>query len=157
MIDFTFGAKPPIDTHILLGFVHNDEEANLCYETKTFFCHALEWSKESPRLSDGSGVSGEPSKVELSRYDLLVLHNRGRSTPWVAKVVDVKLVSAAERAAELGRRLIEMGAAYYYRFQLDDFRKADSRDVSSITQKRPGKPITCSLDEFATCPFWCLA
>ena len=48
LIDFAFDAKPPTDTQVLLGFVRDDEGARACHETGTFFCHAVEWSKEFP-------------------------------------------------------------------------------------------------------------
>ena len=154
LIDFAFDTKPPTDTQVLLGFVRDDEGARACHETGTFFCHAVEWSKEFPRNRDGSGNFGEPSILDFDpfRSDLLIVYHHARNAPWVAKVFAVKLVSAAERAAEIGRELKEMGAAYYYRFQLGDFRMAESRDISSIVQRRPGKPIACRLNDFAACP-----
>ena len=154
LVDFAFDAKPPTDTQVLLGFVHGDEEAKACYDTKTFFCHAVEWSKAFPRLPDGSGNSGEPSNLDFDpfRSDLLIVYHHARNAPWVAKVIEVKLVSAAERATEIGGELKEMAAAYYYRFQLGHFRMAESRDISSIVQRRPGKPIACRLNDFAACP-----
>jgi hypothetical protein len=154
LVDFAFGPKPPTDTQVLLGFVHDGEGAKACYDTKTFFCHAVEWSKAFPRLPDGSGNSGEPSILDFDpfRSELLIVYHHTRNAPWVAKVGEVRLVSAVERAAEIGRELKEMAAAYYYRFQLGDFRTAESRDISSIVQRRPGKPIACRLNDFAACP-----
>jgi predicted component of viral defense system (DUF524 family) len=154
LVNFTFDAKPPKDTQVLLGFIHDAGGADACRDTKTFFCRAVEWSKISSRSPDGSGASGEPSNLGFDpfRSDLLVTYHRARSTPWVAKVIEVRLVAAAERAAEIGRNLKEMNASYYYRFQLGDFHATQSRDVSSIVQRRPGKPVACRLNDFAACP-----
>jgi hypothetical protein len=154
LVHFAFGPKPPTDTQVLLGFVRDGEAEQACYDTKTFFCHAVEWSKAFPRLPDGSGNSGDPSILDFDpfRSDLLIVYHHARNAPWVAKVVEVKLVSAVERAAELGKELKEMAAAYYYRFQLADFRKAEIRDISSIVQRRPAKPVACRLNDFAACP-----
>jgi len=62
------------------------------------------------------------------------------------------MVAAAERAAELGRSEEDMGAAYYYRFEIRDTHDEPSRDVSSIVPARAGKPIGCTLADFALCP-----
>ena len=70
----------------------------------------------------------------------------------MARVSVVKLVSAAERAREVGRELTEMKAAYYYRFQLAEIQPARARDVSIIVNRRPGRPIACALTHFAACP-----
>jgi hypothetical protein len=114
---------------VLLGFIHDTGGADACRDTKTFFCHAVEWSKISPRSPDGSGASGEPSNLDFDpfRSDLLVTYHRARSAPWVAKVLEVRLVAAAERAAEIRRNLREMNASYYYRFQLGDLYATQSR------------------------------
>jgi hypothetical protein len=67
----------------------------------------------------------------------------------MAEVKEVRLVTAAERAAELGLVESSMKAAYYYRFQLQGIQAIASRDVSGLVQRRLGKPIAKSLTEFA--------
>lgn len=71
---------------------------------------------------------------------------------WVAKVVDVKIVTAKERAEETFRRLTEMKAAYYYRFSLSEIEHTARRNVSRLVQRRPGKPVACNLSDFVRSP-----
>jgi hypothetical protein len=154
LVDFAVEGKPPKDTQVLLGFVRDDEAGNSCFETKTFFCHAIEWNGDISRTSDGSGSPGKPSNLSFDpfRSDLLVTYHQSRTGEWIARVVNVRLVSAEQRAAEIGRAIGEMKAAYYYRFQLADIRPMEARDVSSIVHRQPGEPIACNLSEFAACP-----
>jgi hypothetical protein len=152
-LDFPFEKKPPMDTQVVLGFVRGDAEAEYCYQTETFFCHAVEWDKSVARSSDGSGKPGETTDIDFDpfRSDLFVAYHQNHSTAWVAEVSHVKLVSAEERALEMGRELNEMQAAYYYRFQFAKIRPAKRRDLLRIISRRPGKPIAVSLTEFASC------
>jgi len=53
------------------------------------------------------------------RSDFFVAYHHGKSAAWVAKVREVKLVNAQERAGEIHRPLADMKAAYDYRFQLE--------------------------------------
>ena len=154
LVDFVFDAKPPKDTQVLLGFVRDQAGEQECHDRKIFFCHAVEWNPRTPRDPDGSGTAGEPTQLGFDpfRSEIFVAYHQNRSAMWVAKVGEVRLVSAVERADEIGRALTEMKAAYYYRFQLGYIQPAQSRDVSEIIQRRPGRPIYCHLSDFAACP-----
>jgi predicted component of viral defense system (DUF524 family) len=154
ILDFVHGNKPPIDTQMVLGFVRDDVEAEYCYQTKTFFCHAVEWDESVARSSDGSGKPGKTTDLDFDpfRSDLFVVYHQNCSTEWVADVSQVKLVSATQRASEMRRKLSEMHAAYYYRFDLINVQPAKRRDVSTMVHRRPGKPIAVSLATFASCP-----
>jgi hypothetical protein len=61
------------------------------------------------------------------------------------------MVTAADRAAELGRSANEMKAAYYFRFSFDDCYDEMSRDVTSIVSQRPSKPVGCTLARLGQC------
>ena len=98
------------------------------------------------------GALATPLDFDPFKSDLFVAYQQNRSARWVARVSVVKLVSADERAKEVGRELAEMKAAYYYRFQLTEIQPARARDVSTIVNRRPGRPIACALTHFAACP-----
>jgi len=154
ILDFAVDPIPPKDTQVLLGFIRSEQEAKSCYETETFFCHAVEWNVAGARNADGSGVPGEPSNLDFDpfRAELLVVYHQNETANWIAKVEDVRLVSAEERSIETNRPLAEMHAAYYYRFQLTHFQSIERRNLASIVPRRPGQPICCLLSEFAACP-----
>jgi predicted component of viral defense system (DUF524 family) len=146
--DFDFSIKPPQDTQVLLGFVRDEEGNDACRKASAFFCHAVE------RMADAPSVSGAPTALDFDpfRSDLFVAYAQNRSASWMAHVKEVRLVTAAQRAAELVLPESSMKAAYYYRFQLQDIQAINSRDVSGLVQHRPGKPIARTLAEFAACP-----
>ena len=147
-LDFRFLAKPPSDTQVLLGFVRDEQGSEACREASVFFCHAVEWR------ADASSEPGTPTDLGFDpfRSDLFVAYAQNASAPWVAKVKDVRLVTAAERSHEVSQPLTNMKAAYYYRFQLYDIQDISRRDVAGLIHRRPGKPIARPLSEFATCP-----
>jgi predicted component of viral defense system (DUF524 family) len=142
------GKRPPKDTQLLLGYVRGDDSAQDCRNTLTFFCHAVEWK------ADGSGEPGEATDLQFDpfRSDFFVAYHHRESAAWVAKVREVKLVNARERAEEISRPFADMRAAYYYRFQLEEDQQLAPRDVSGLVARRPGKPVACRLSEFALCP-----
>jgi predicted component of viral defense system (DUF524 family) len=148
------GNRPPKDTQMLLGYVRDDAAALDCRNTQTFFCHAVEWKKNAegkiiePRQPDES----TDLQFDPFRSDFFVAYQAAKSFGWVAKVEEVKLVSALERANEVQRPVTEMKAAYYYRFQLAEIQEITPRDVSNLVASRPGKPRACRLSEFALCP-----
>lgn len=146
-LEFSFDAKPPKDAQVLLGFVRDDDDARSCRETATFYCHAIEYQNSV------DGEPGQPTDLDFDpfRSDLLVVYHQGLSAPWIAAVREVSLISAEDRAVELGRAPSEMGAAYYYRFQLADFEDALIRDVRPLVRRRPGRPVACRLVDFAEC------
>ncbi len=148
------GSRPPKDTQLLLGYVRGEDAALDCRTTATFFCHAVEWKTGVPRNANGSGEPGEATDLQFDpfRCDFFVAYFRNQTADWVAKVKEVKLVSAQERADELDRPLKDMKAAYYYRFELDEIEETDARDVTGLVARRPGRPRACRLSEFALCP-----
>ena len=89
------------------------------------------------------------------------------TAPWLAKVENVRIVSAEERVVEMNpgmvalpeserqeserAKLEKMGAADYYRFQLGEFHGEPARNVETLVPRRPGKPIGCTLAELANC------
>ena len=103
---------------------------------------------------DGSGEPGEATDLQFDpfRSDFFVAYYRRLTAGWVAKVKEVKLVTAPERAAEIGRPLSDMHAAYYYRFQLEEIQEISPRNVSELVAHRPGKPRACRVSEFGLCP-----
>lgn len=154
LVEFSLAGKPPKDTQILLGFVRGDSGAAACKDTKTFFCHAVEWKKGTVRNADGSGEAGDPANLDFDpfRSDVFSAYCEHNTVDWVAKVVDVKIVTAKARAAETGRQLTEMNAAYYYRFALSEIEDTVRRDVTHLVRRRPGKPVACSLSDFVMSP-----
>lgn len=154
LVEFSLAGKPPKDAQILLGFVRGDSDASLCKGTKTFFCHAVEWKKGTVRKGDGSGEPGEPTSLNFDpfRSDVFTAYCQNTAADWVAKVVDVRIVTAKDRAAETGRQLCEMNAAYYYRFALSEIQHTLRRDVSHLVRRRPGKPVACRLSDFVLSP-----
>jgi predicted component of viral defense system (DUF524 family) len=142
------GNRPPKDTQVLLGFVRGEDAALDCRNTLTFFCHAVEWKP------DGFGKPGEATDLQFDpfRSDFFVAYYRRQTAGWVAKVKETRLVTAEERATEIGRPLTDMRAAYYYRFQLEDIQEMHPHDVSGLVAARPGKPRACRASEFALCP-----
>ena len=148
MPEFQFSAKPPQDTQILLGFVRDDVGSEACRNAGVFFCHAVERDDAAP------GGAGAPTDFcfDPFRSDLFVAYAQNRSAAWMAEIKEVRLVTAAERATELGSSESSMKAAYYYRFQLQNIQAVAYRDVSGLVQRRPGKPIARTLTEFAACP-----
>jgi hypothetical protein len=147
LADFIWTLKPPKDTEILLGFVRNEAGARRCRETATFSCHGVEWKDRAARVpGDATDLQFDPFKA-----DLLAVYTSNRTAPWLAEVKMVKLVSAAERAAETARPVGEMQAAYYYRFELQNFQDISSRDVRTLVEHLPGRTISKPLSDFALC------
>jgi hypothetical protein len=141
-VDFDLNTKPARDTQLLLGFVRDNASAAKCRTHGAFFCHAIEFGT--------AGTAGVPSRLDFDPFksEFLVVYNRSRTATWIARIDDVRLVSAAERAKELRQPMRDMNAAYYYRFQLQRFEEIASRDVSQLIHQRPGKPTACSLQQF---------
>jgi len=154
LVEFSLAGKPPRDAQILLGFVRDKSGAYACKSTKTFFCHAVEWKKGTVRKSDGSGEPGEPTELDFDpfRSDVFVPYYQNTAADWVAKVLEVKIVTAKDRAIETVRQLTEMKAAYYYRFTLSEIEHTVRRDISHLVQRRPGKPVASNLSEFVRSP-----
>jgi site-specific recombinase XerD len=75
----------------------------------------------------------------------------GLRYPWLGKVENVRIVTAADRAKELNRDISTMKAAYYYSIQSGHCHKKPARDVSSLVGPRPSKPAACTLAELARC------
>jgi|GEM_PF-295068 len=148
MTQFHTSTKPPQDTQVLLGYVRDEAGSEACRMANVFFCHAVERNPTAPDMA------GAPTDLKFDpfRSDLFVAYSQHRSAAWVAEVQEVRLVSAAERAAEFGLPESAMKAAYYYRFQLANARDTAPRDVSVLVHRRPGKPIAKTLAEFAGCP-----
>ncbi|HTJ79798.1 MAG TPA: DUF2357 domain-containing protein [Rariglobus sp.] len=146
--------KPPKDTQVLLGYVRDQQAAEDCRSTLTFFCHAVEWDKSTVRSADGSGVAGKPTSLDFDPFksDRFVAYQAGCTFDWMAEVVEVRLVTAIERATEVKRSLPEMRAAYYYRFQLRNPSPGIVRDVSALVAKRPSDPRQITLEKLAACP-----
>jgi hypothetical protein len=137
--------RPPVDTHIVLGYLRPDEDPEDYRKKGVFFCHAVEW--------DIAREPGNPTKLDFDpfRADLIGVFQKNVSAPWLGKVREVKMVTAAERAAELGRPESGMRAAYYFRFAYDDCADEPPRDVSSIVPPRPSKPVGCTLAQLGQC------
>lgn len=148
------GNRPPKDIQMLLGFVRDAAGAEACRNAMAFYCHAVEWNNVFPRNADGSGEPGNATELGFDpfRSDFLIGYHQNRTASWTAKVREVRLITAQERAAELGRPLSEMKAAYYYRFQLETIKEITARNVTSLVAHRSGKPRHCRLSEFALCP-----
>lgn len=146
--------KPPKDTQVLLGYVRDEKTAEDCRRTLTFFWHAVEWDKSVPRGPDGAGAAGKPTPLDFYPFksDQFVAYQAGRTFDWTAEVVEVRLVTAADRASEIKWALPEMRAAYYYRFQLRNASVVPVRDVSTVVAKRPSDPRQITLEKLAACP-----
>ena len=114
----------------------------------------MEWDKSTARSADGSGVAGKPTSLDFDPFksDQFVAYQAGRTFDWIAEVVEVRLVTATERATEVRRSLPEMRAAYYYRFQLRNPSSGIGRDVSALVAKRPSDPRQTTLEKLAACP-----
>ena len=147
--DILWTRKPPKDTQVLLGYVRNELETEICKNTRTFFCHGVEWADEA-RTTPGDATD---LQFDPFRSDLLTVYNSNVSAGWIAEVEKdgVRLVTAKERADETGRPLNAMKAAYYYRFQLGSIQEIRSRNVAALVAKRPARPVARFLSEFALC------
>ena len=148
MPNFQSSAKPPKDTQVLLAFVRDEDGSEACRKTSVFFCHAVE------RNVAASWEPGAPTDLNFDpfRSDLFLAYAQNRSASWIAEVREVRLVTAAERAAELETTVADMKASYYYRFQLANIRDIAPHDVSELVYRRSGKPIAKTLSELAACP-----
>lgn len=137
--------RPPLDTHIVLGYIRPSENPADYRVKGVFYCHAIE--------RDGVGNPSKPTPLNFDpfRAELIGLFQKNKTAPWLGKVREVKMVTAAERAAELGHPEPEMRAAYYFRFAFDDCFDEPPRDVSSIIQLRPSKPVGCTLAQLGQC------
>lgn len=149
--DAPHASKPPKDVTVVLGFVRSQEDAGMYRQRSAFFWHAIEWEDSS--LPPNERVPGHATKLGFDpmRADFLGIYRNGVSEPWIARVIDVKIVSAESRASELEQTIDSMKAAYYYRIALGDFIEYPSLDVKNLVGKRPGKPIACSMADFAAC------
>ena len=152
--EFPVTDKPPRDTQILLGFVQDDAGALACRSTATFFCHAVEWKRGISRNADGSGEAGEPISYDFDPFypEYFIAYYQNTTANWVAKIAEVKIVTAERRAKETVRPLREMKAAYYYRCQLSAIEPTIPRDVTQLVQPWPGKPVACSVSKFVRSP-----
>jgi len=143
--------KPPKDITVVLGFIRSQEDAEMYRKMSTFYWHAIEWN--DPTLPPAERVPGQATQLGFDpmRADYLGIYRRGITESWIARVVDVRIVSAETRANELKQPLQSMNAAYYYRLELTDFIELPSRDIKKLVGKRPGKPIACSMADLAAC------
>ena len=150
------GTRPPKDTQLLLGYVKNKNDAFLCQKTQAFFCPAVEWKVSSVGEGGPLRVPGEASdlQVDLLSSHFFIAYYRQQTASWVAKVKEVKLVGARERATEIGWALPDISAAYYYRFQLEKIQEIPSREISTLIANYPNKSRICRVSEFALCPLW---
>ena len=93
-------------------------------------------------------------QVDLLSSHFFIAYYRQQTASWVAKVKEVKLVGARERATEIGWALPDISAAYYYRFQLEKIQEIPSREISTLIANYPNKSRICRVSEFALCPLW---
>ena len=133
----------------MLGFVRGDEDAEICRLKNIFFCHAVEWLL--PKTNPSMPGKSTPLDFDPFRSDLFVPYFQNKSVGWTAQVDNVTLVTAEERAIEMGKPVSEMNAAYYFRFQLNNCKVTPSRDVGKLVTPWHGKPIQCRLSELALC------
>jgi len=148
--DFHWWKKlPPKDTKVMLGFVRGDEDAEICRLKNIFFCHAVEWLL--PKTNPPVPGKSTPLDFDPFRSHLFVPYFKNKLVGWTAQVDNVTLVTAEERAIEMGKPVSEMNAAYYFRFQLNNCKVTPSRDVGKLVTPWHGKPIQCRLSELALC------
>jgi hypothetical protein len=128
----------------------DDPEA---YRTRgVFFCHAVEW-ENAGHLPPDERKPGMPTSLGFDplRADWLAVFQKKVTAPWLGKVENVRIVTAAERSGELKRDVSAMKAAYYYRIQFGHCHEEPPRDVSQLVGPRPSKPVACTLAELAKC------
>jgi hypothetical protein len=144
-------AKPPKDASVVLGFLREGDDPEAYRAAGVFFCHAVEW--EDAALPPEDRRAGAPTKLGFDplRADWLAVFQKKITAPWLGKVENVRIVTAAERAGELKRDVSSMRAAYYYRIQFGHCHEEPPRDVSRIVGPRPSKPVGCTLAELAKC------
>ena len=164
---FASHVKPPKDASVVLGFLPESENPKEYEARKVFFCHAVEWSKEKGSIGERRPGSATKLGFNPLRADWMGVFVNKVTAPWLAKVENVRIVSAEERVVEMNpgmvalpeserqeserAKLEKMGAAYYYRFQLGEFHGEPARNVETLVPRRPGKPIGCTLAELANC------
>jgi predicted component of viral defense system (DUF524 family) len=148
-VDLPQSGKPPKDTNVVLGWVRDEAQGENCRRTQSFVCHAVEWA-----TGDEHRKPGRPTQLLFDPYaaDFLIVFNANKSMEWYATVNTVALISADQRASEIGSEESLMGAAYYYRFSLSDIQSMRVRDVRDLVWRRPSKPIVCRLSEFSLLP-----
>lgn len=144
-------SRPPKDTSLVLGFVRSGEDPEIYRSNRVFFCHAVEWLDDSLPIESRRPGAATKLGFDPLRAELLGVYKGKVTAPWLAKVLEVRIVSAADRAQELGRTLESMKAAYYYRIQLGDFHDEPSRDLSQLIKSRAAKPFACTLADLARC------
>lgn len=147
-------ACPPKDTSLVLGFVRRGEDPEVYRSNRVFFCHAVEWLDGSMPPDERTPGAATRLGFDPLRADLLGVYQEKVTAPWLAKVMEIRIVSAHDRALELGRSPESMKAAYYYRFQLGDFLDEMRRDVDGFIRAREGKPFGCTLADLARCKPW---
>lgn len=139
--------RPPADTDVLLGFLRSGESQEEYMTRRVFYCHAIEWG-ESAQVSPGLATKLE---FDPFRAEFLVLFQNKHTLPWIAKIQEVRIVTAEERADELRRTVSTMRAAYYFRFAFDSPAEMIARQVSTLVKHRPGRPVAVTLGELAAC------
>lgn len=142
---------PPKDMSVVLGFVRADDDPENYRSKSVFFCHAVEWLNATAPPDERAPGAATELGFDPLRADILAVYQVGATAPWLARVVEVRIVNAHERAEEMGRGPESMNAAYYFRMQLGEFLDEPSRDISGLVGRRPGKPLGCTLAEFAKC------
>lgn len=143
--------RPPKDTSLVLGFVRRGEDAEIYRSKRVFFCHAVEWLDGSLMPDERSPGAATLLGFDPLRAELLGVYQEKITAPWLAKVLEVRIVSASERALELSRSIQSMRAAYYYRILLGDFLDEPRRDVDCLIKSRAGKPFACTLADLGLC------
>ena len=143
--------KPPKDVNVVLGFVREEEDPDVYKESNVFFWHAIEWN--DPTRPPDARVPGKATQLAFDpmNTDLLCIYRNGISEPWLAKVTNVSIVRAEDRAKEMERPIDSMNAAYYYRLELGQFYEEPKRDVRELVGKRPGLPVAVDLAKLAQC------
>lgn len=139
------GNRPPADTQVFLGYVPLDEDPEEFRTRGVFYCHAIE------QCSNGNPGTATDLDCDPLRAEILGLYQNKQTVSWMAQVTDVRIVSASERARELGRLEQDMRAAYYFRISFENPFDEPPRDVALLVGPRPGKPVGCTLARLAGC------
>ena len=144
--------KPPKDASVVLGFLREGDDPEAYRAAGVFFCHAVEW-ENAGHLPLEDRKAGAPTSLGFDplRADWLAVFQKKITAPWLGKVENARIVTAADRAKELKRDVSAMKAAYYYRIQFGNCHDDPPRDVSRLVGPRPSKPIACTLAELANC------
>ena len=126
--------EPLVDARCVLGYVRPGAAGGV-RRTRSFYFYAIA-KKQSQPLD---------VPRELFSAEYFCGHNRSKTFPWLARVLNVRLVTRVEIAGLSEVSVEKAGADYYYLLELDEPIQSNSVSVTRLVGIRAGRPIVISL------------